>query len=996
MIKSSSKNGIKVEKDIELVMKNTGTVPWYDYIFQYVILAAIGISICFCLSSGLHITVDNKAVIMVLGLMTAYFMILYSFRSVFKYSGIVTFFCYVMFGYINLERLQAGYAAVYNVFITLYNEYFNTSIRQAAVSGLAYENAEQYFLLFVMVIIVAIVCYTGMYGKTMLGYLIFTAPIVYLSFLVGYTPSSAPYLCYIIGTIALFAGTICEKYGLFSKANRANVGAFVVHTLEKARVKAQVSSFVTMLVLFGIIYFWYSPKRYEEEFDAKQIRTEVQQKIKQITSTDFLKNSIFNKLTDQFEVQSNSGMSNGRLGRIGTIKYDNSTALKVMTERTDINKTLYLKGYIGERYTGDAWKELSKADQAKLEDLNFSLQTGNNLELLYQRMLDTYMFGIYPYLPLESFSIVVENVNADSNCDYTPYNSAIKYELSNGKIQSDKTMNTTYVMYDLGEDDGSQTYYEKLFKYGKFSALLQLNVMNTKIFENAMGESIQDFCNETENDGTTNVLENLPGLPLSRVDQSATDDADQTMNIVALNDQMGQLNEAAVMSDYKEYAKDENAYFNLVKDIYTKLPENGLERVKELVKDKQVTYEGVKTDDYYETMDQVDTTSYAKALYENYVEQLGLDASIICSDDFTYDQLMNQDKMFEAISYVKDYLASNTSYTLSPGTTPSNEDFVEYFLFQSKKGYCMHYASAATVMLRAMGVPARYVEGYVVTASDFDKATLLGESTCPYYPQTGELEDRSEELVQISVKDTNAHAWVEVYLPGYGWTPIEMTAPYSDGSNIEIPAVNSDPKATLKPTKAPTATPAATTSAQQTAAPASDAPSTKAPAAQTHTSWITGIQNWYQGLNSAVRKTIQIVLILLILLVLTTLFIWARRRILCLWFARRMQSMTGSERILYAYQELVRMTRKHIPEYATNMGYEQYASRFAREYPFIRKEDASVYFSILLKAKFGMGEISREEEHLAMAFYQTFIRTMYEGMNKRKKFYYDYIFVIRE
>lgn len=102
---------------------------------------------------------------------------------------------------------------------------------------------------------------------------------------------------------------------------------------------------------------------------------------------------------------------------------------------------------------------------------------------------------------------------------------------------------------------------------------------------------------------------------------------------------------------------------------------------------------------------------------------------------------------------------NENSYTLSPGYTPEGRDFVEYFLFENHKGYCVHFASATAALLRAAGIPARYVEGYVVSQEDFD---VDGE--------------------WANIADSRSHAWVEIYLAAVGWVPVEATP----GSNSGI------------------------------------------------------------------------------------------------------------------------------------------------------------------------------------------------------------------
>lgn len=133
-------------------------------------------------------------------------------------------------------------------------------------------------------------------------------------------------------------------------------------------------------------------------------------------------------------------------------------------------------------------------------------------------------------------------------------------------------------------------------------------------------------------------------------------------------------------------------------------------------------------------------------------------------------------------------LERNATYDLRTPRTPSEEDFVTYFLEESHRGYCVHFASAAALLLRTQGIPARYVSGYVASIP----ATTLGQNTGKYTTR---------------VVDSNAHAWVEIYLYGYGWYPVEVT-PTSTGDN---PNQSPPPVASTAPSAAPTATSAPTT-----------------------------------------------------------------------------------------------------------------------------------------------------------------------------------------
>lgn len=112
------------------------------------------------------------------------------------------------------------------------------------------------------------------------------------------------------------------------------------------------------------------------------------------------------------------------------------------------------------------------------------------------------------------------------------------------------------------------------------------------------------------------------------------------------------------------------------------------------------------------------------------------------------------------INYVERFLENNYSYTLSPGRVPDGEDFASYFLTESKKGYCTYFATAATLILRHYGIPARYVEGYMITEDDIAS-------------QTSGAGADTRSKVNVYAKD--AHAWTEVYLDGVGWLVLDAT-----------------------------------------------------------------------------------------------------------------------------------------------------------------------------------------------------------------------------
>ena len=146
---------------------------------------------------------------------------------------------------------------------------------------------------------------------------------------------------------------------------------------------------------------------------------------------------------------------------------------------------------------------------------------------------------------------------------------------------------------------------------------------------------------------------------------------------------------------------------------------------------------------------------------------------------------------------LRERLCANVEYTLSPGRTPPGEDFVRYFLEENKRGYCTHYATTGTILARMAGIPARYCEGYLI-----DNRSL-------------HLQQTANGLRYITdILDSNAHAWVEVYIDGFGWIPFEFTFSYFTPPELPKPPepeIVTEPVTAEDPTEAMNVTEPVTT-----------------------------------------------------------------------------------------------------------------------------------------------------------------------------------------
>lgn len=152
---------------------------------------------------------------------------------------------------------------------------------------------------------------------------------------------------------------------------------------------------------------------------------------------------------------------------------------------------------------------------------------------------------------------------------------------------------------------------------------------------------------------------------------------------------------------------------------------------------------------------------------------------------------------YDKAKAIETWLRTNITYNESISAPPPNVDPVEWVLFDVREGYCTYYATSMIVMLRGLGIPARMAAGF--SEGDFD-------------PATG----------QYIVRERDAHTWVEVYFPGYGWIEFEPTAAEEplnrDGDDLAQPQPqSSNPLPTSTPTATPTPVPSPTPQSTQEA-----------------------------------------------------------------------------------------------------------------------------------------------------------------------------------
>lgn len=175
------------------------------------------------------------------------------------------------------------------------------------------------------------------------------------------------------------------------------------------------------------------------------------------------------------------------------------------------------------------------------------------------------------------------------------------------------------------------------------------------------------------------------------------------------------------------------------------------------------------------------TTALNEYLDNNSIENDDVNGSVVDSVDVEelsafpegYEDIANlSDRITKGITTdlgkakaIETFLRTEYQYSETP-EFKEGEDYIEQFLFDKKVGFCQQFASSMVLMLRAQGIPSRFVVGYVAPdiVDEFDSI-----------PEEILYREQMEKDPYKHVYDSNAHAWVEVYSEGTGWIQFEPT-----------------------------------------------------------------------------------------------------------------------------------------------------------------------------------------------------------------------------
>lgn len=323
------------------------------------------------------------------------------------------------------------------------------------------------------------------------------------------------------------------------------------------------------------------------------------------------------------------------------------------------------------------------------------------------------------------------------------------------------------------------------------------------------------------------------------------------------------------------------------------------------------------------------STEYKNFVYQNYLyvpEETKTGMIKYAEDRGCFSYLPKS----QIVNFVKEIVKNSASYSLRTERVPQGKDISLWLLNESDTGYCVHFATSATVMLKSFGIPARYITGY-----------------CAYV----------EGNTPTTITSDNAHAWVEYFDDNIGWVPLDaVPADFNVQNGIPQPTSamqnNPEPSAPTQPiTDIQTAT--QQTATQSTSVQASTNPT----------------DNQVVG-SSTPNAVIKIIISVICTVLFLILILLVRRIIIISLHKKLLLKGELNNRARYLYRYSIRISKySHIP---------------------IPKEIKS----IAEKARFSNSNISSKEINTIQHFIERQKNELILNISPMKKLYFKYIIVL--
>lgn len=505
------------------------------------------------------------------------------------------------------NTLYGGVSSYINAFIERYNDYYSNSKASIVAESTEYSSL---IALFFLGATLGFVLYIVLDKKKGIIFTILIAMLpVILAAVVGKLPLPANWWITIVA-VCFYLLVYRQKQGIVS------VNGFVM-------LAGILAGVIVLSIIIQTMIIDYKNLHIDE---YKQVRSELlDTQEKNIGDWKDMASDLTNS-----KVTLGGGISKGKLSKNSSVNPTGEVAMEiVMTKRP--SQTLYLKAYVGSKYTGKSWEEISNRELSEvLPGIGGAEKRRELMNESFRRVSEgDFVTSANP--PREE-ELTIELINASREFGYVPYCAEITREHKVHKdlyVEGDLSKTRKYKFYPFSIYGGSDAHHlSEYFVYPSY--------------------------------GEANFLEYF-GVELAEISELGA------------------------------------AYQEFVKTAY-------VDKHKELKNLRQ-----------------------------------------FCDS-------INKENVEGELSYLFD---NGFYYSKNPGEMPKDMDFVEGFMFSRHVGYCVHFATATTLVYQMCGYPARYVEGYAVSPSAFVR-----------------YEDGT---YHATVTDESAHAWCEVYDTEIGWVAKDFT-----------------------------------------------------------------------------------------------------------------------------------------------------------------------------------------------------------------------------
>ena len=462
------------------------------------------------------------------------------------------------------------------------------------------------------------------------------------------------------------------------------------------------------------------------------------QRVNQVSSAVY--GSFYYHNVGQYTINQ-TGFSNGESYLSGPIRINNTHVLSVQTD----NPRLYLKGNGKNTYTGNSWKSTSAEDEISDKEFIDRILMGDSTSTDTDKDLnDSEKFETKNeenFKGNDKKSVWTEKSEADQDLE--------EYYLSY-PIFTFRTIlsEPAYIAQPSFDGDAYRALFISEFDKTLKQAKVNFQRLRTRtVFTPLKLYNIDTFneeTGETQFEDGAMLLENKMAEGFEYEIEYFDEDAFQ-------------LKEPILETSYTGFYQDMLNDFDIARAEVFTMPynsyysdENGLRRHRR-TEPGGYYYIYLQTEDFIKKDELERLVSRAEDIQERYMalpDELPERVREL-SEELTREEKTN----YQKAKALERFLTTRYRYTMNVSYISPGEDFVDSFLFKLNEGYCTHFASAMAIMARCIGLPSRYVEGYVMP-KDKD-----GDGT-------------------YHVTNAQAHAWTEIYFEGYGWCKFEPTADF--------------------------------------------------------------------------------------------------------------------------------------------------------------------------------------------------------------------------